>query len=162
MIISRSRCEGKVIAEASKLSNVEYYWSWGDKKTDTGRVADHVYKSDGKFTICLTVFDKKTNCKKTVCSTVYLRQKREGAGAGEDDALYLFPNPAVENLSVVTNTTSPARISIKDTRGNELIRYDATPDDNKTINLYIESLPKGIYLMFIEQDGQTSTTKFMK
>jgi PKD repeat protein len=151
----------KVVAEASNLSGVQYFWSWGDKQTDTGRVADHTFKVSGSYTICLTAYDVKNKCKKTVCKTISLKQKMIGLNNG-DEVLMAYPNPADHNVYVVTTSESPAKIIVKDLKGNEILRHDATPDASKTIDLWIAELPKGIYFMTVEQDGKIETTKFMK
>lgn len=151
-----------VLVEADKMTGVQYFWNWGDKQTDTGRVADHTYKRDGKYTICLTAYDSSTRCKKTVCSTVILKQQFILPNNGDKDYLNVYPNPAVNEVSVETKEYSEARISVKDVHGVEVLSYKATPDSQKKVNIMINELPKGLYFIYVEQNGKVNTTKFMK
>lgn len=152
----------KITVEGNKTSNVKYFWDFGDKQSDTGRVTDHTYKVSGKYTVCMTAYDVVNKCKKTVCKTITLKQRLIGQNNGEDAQIMTYPNPVEQNVYVITNSVSAAKIIIKNTNGVELMRYDATPDDANTIQLWVEQLPKGVYYMSVEQDGKVETTKFIK
>lgn len=153
-----------VTVEGTNISGVEYSWSWGDKLGDKGRTGSHTYKAAGKYNLCMTAYDPKTKCTKTICKTITVggTQKMVEQGNGDKDNLMVYPNPATSLISVVTLTDSPARIAVKDIYGNEMIRYDATPNENKTIDMIVDSLPRGTYYINVEQDGKVETTKFVK
>lgn len=154
----------KVTVEGKNISGVEYSWSWGDKLGDKGRVVYHTYKVGGKYTICMTAYDPKTKCTKTICKTISIGngQKLVEQGKGDKEALMVYPNPATTLISVVTLSDSPAKISVKNLYGIEVIRYDATPNENKSIDMLVNELPKGTYYVYVEQDGKVETTKFVK
>jgi len=151
----------KIVVTGSK-TGIDYAWSWGDKSYSTGKNADHTFKTTGKYTVCMSAYDSKTGCKKTICKTITLKQRMVGPGNNDEEALIVYPNPADQKLSVVTLSTSLAKISVKDIAGNEVLRYDVVPDDGKTVDIIVESLPKGMYFITLEQDGKTETTRFMK
>jgi PKD repeat protein len=145
------------------MTGVEYSWNWGDKLGDKGRTGSHTYKVAGKYTVCMTAYDPKTKCTKTVCKTIEVgKQKIEIPGKDSDEKISAYPNPADTKISVVTLSSSDAKIHVKDTQGNEVLRYDATPNADKTIDMLIDSLPKGTYYINVEQDGKVETTKFVK
>ncbi len=152
-----------ITVEGSNITGAEYVWSWGDKLGDKGRVNSHTFKVAGKYTICLTIYDPKTKCTKTICKTIsvggqkLIEQDKDGK-----EALMVFPNPADTKISIVTQSESAAKISIKDVFGTELIRYDATPNSDKSIDMYIDALPRGTYYLNLEQDGKIESTKFVK
>ena len=156
--------ENKVVVEGTNLEGVKYSWSWGDKTHGEERISDHTYKVGGKYTICMTAYDPKTGCKKTVCKTIEVGGSRKFIEKENDekDALMVYPNPASNYLSVVTLSNTAAKISVKDVYGSELIRYDATPNESNTIDMLIETLPKGTYYINVEQDGKVETSKFVK
>jgi PKD repeat protein len=150
----------KVIFEGNTKGLV-YSWNFGDKKTGTGKVADHAYAGYGSYTVCMTAYDSVNKCKKTVCKTIILKQKMMGA-ADDIDAISLYPNPVDNTLSIVTTSESSAQITIRDSKGTDIMRYDATPDENMTIQMMVDSLPKGLYYISIEQNGKVDTSKFYK
>lgn len=156
----------KITVEGTNLSGVEFGWSWGDKLGDKGRVVDHTYKVAGKYYICMTAYDTKTKCTKTICKTIEIggtTQKMIGnEGDNVKEALSVYPNPADTKVTVVTLSTSDAKISVKDIYGVEVLRYDATPNENKSIDMIVNKLPKGTYYLSIEQDGKVESTKFVK
>ncbi len=153
-----------VVAGSNSISgSVEYSWSWGDKLGDKGQKADHTYKVAGKYTLCMTAYDPKTKCTKTVCKTIEVgAQRMIEQGNKDKETLMVYPNPATTVISVVTLSDSPAKISVKDVYGVEVIRYDATPNENKSIDMLINELPKGTYYINVEQDGKIEATKFVK
>lgn len=155
----------KVVVEGSNISGVQYTWSWGDKsKESTGRVSDHIYKVAGKYVLCMTAYDPQTGCKKTICKYIVVGNSRMiGEGDNDtDEKIVVYPNPADTKITLITLTESPAKIVVKDLNGMELIRYDANPGEDKSVDLLIESLPKGTYYINVEQDGKTEITKFLK
>ena len=109
----------------------------------------------------MTAYDTVNKCKKTVCKTIILKQKMMGA-ADDIDAISLYPNPVDNTLSIVTTSESSAQITIRDSKGTDIMRYDATPDENMTIQMLVDSLPKGLYYISIEQNGKVDTSKFYK
>ncbi|MFM9944229.1 MAG: PKD domain-containing protein [Bacteroidia bacterium] len=154
--------ENKVVVVGSGAT--EYFWNWGDKTEGKGSTSDHSYKVAGKYTICVTAYDPKTGCKKVICKTIsvggsgkFVKPENDGK-----DAIMVYPNPAVSMISVITLTDSPAKIFVKDIYGSEVIRYDATPNENNSIDMLINDLPKGTYYVLVEQDGRIETTKFVK
>ncbi|WP_343748911.1 PKD domain-containing protein [Fluviicola sp.] len=58
----------------SCLSNVEYYWNFGDGTTDVGQYTNHIFTSTGTFTVCLTVvvYDNKGDvlCEDKYCEDI--------------------------------------------------------------------------------------------
>lgn len=77
----------------------------------------------------------------------------------------VFPNPANDRLQIQTVLPFPtkeASISVFDYLGRCILSHKINNGtvENNTIN--IASLPRGIYLLQIENDGATSMTKFVK
>ncbi len=152
-----------IVVEGANGTGVEYYWNWGDKKEGKGRVSDHTYNIAGKYVICMTAHDPKTGCKKQICKTIVIGGNRYILpDQGEKETIMVYPNPADTKISVVTFSDKEAKIYVKDVNGVEVMRYDATPNENKTIDMLITDLPKGTYYIYLDQDGKVETTKFVK
>ncbi len=154
-----------ITVEGTNLTGVEFGWSWGDKLGDKGRVVTHTYQVSGKYYICMTAYDPKTKCTKTICKTIEITgtQKMidQGVNSGKN-GLSVYPNPVDTKVTIITSSISDAKISVKDVYGVEVLRYDATPNENKSIDMLVNTLSKGTYYVVVEQDGKVESTKFVK
>lgn len=82
-----------------------------------------------------------------------------------DFKLKVYPNPALESLTIVfpDGTSGTATISICDTLGKEITRYENSVIETNTLKIALNSnLSKGIYLLKIVLEGKTYTQKFIK
>ncbi len=71
----------------------------------------------------------------------------------------LYPNP-VKNILHVRGLNNITNLSIVDVTGKQIINFPVT---QPAINLPMAKLPKGIYMMILEDnDGQNSILKFIK
>ncbi len=75
------------------------------------------------------------------------------------DQTNIFPNPAIDTITISAPNKQLKRITIYSILGTEISVYDANTS-GKTIN--ISSLPSGTYLAKIETDSTTKTMKFIK
>ena len=66
---------GKVNFTADGGKGAEFEWNFGNGKTSTDRSPSHTYTKSGKYNICVTVYDAKRKCKKTICFTIEVTVK---------------------------------------------------------------------------------------
>lgn len=70
-----------------------------------------------------------------------------------------YPNPAREELRVVlASPAQPATLSLLDGRG-QVVRHLPVTASNGPLRLPTAGLPAGLYLLRVQQGGQTSTTR---
>jgi hypothetical protein len=78
--------------------------------------------------------------------------------------IVIFPNPATDiiNIGLKVGSEQKADIEIINSKGQIMERHSTTLDVVKTSSININQLPKGMYLVRIEQKGIFSTIKFNK
>lgn len=64
-------CPGRLVKMYGNANNADkYYWSFGDGTSAEGREMKHQYAQDGTYEICLTVVDRKGQCKEQACQRI--------------------------------------------------------------------------------------------
>ncbi len=64
-------CPDRIIRLYGASNNAyKYYWSFGDGQNAEGAEMKHQYAEDGIYVVCLTVVDRKGNCKEQTCQRV--------------------------------------------------------------------------------------------
>jgi len=77
----------------------------------------------------------------------------------KNNAVWFYPNPVIDYLSVMTTNAAEMKISILNMQG-QVIFNQFTKKELTKIN--ISSLPKGFYFLKTEGEAGTSTYKFVK
>jgi hypothetical protein len=73
------------------------------------------------------------------------------------DGFVIYPNPVKEDkVNIVTPSSSMKNIRMSDVSGKKVLSLQTV---NKELNL--PNLPKGVYMIKVEQDGKTSTQKLI-
>ena len=64
-------CPDRIIrVNGTSANGYTYYWSFGDGSHARGAEMKHQYKEDGVYLVCLTVVDRKGQCKEQTCKRV--------------------------------------------------------------------------------------------
>jgi PKD repeat protein len=141
-----------------------YSWDFGDgSPLGTGFVANHTYITSGTYTVCLTM-TTPTGCTETFCDTINVSI----VGVNEQTAnfpVYLFPNPATDELNLDFYLTSSATItvSIMDVSGRVLqSAIFAVHPGQLQKKIEIEQLAAGTYLICIATENAMTNQIFIK
>jgi PKD repeat protein len=138
--------------------NTSYYWKFGDDAAATGRIVYHVYNKPGKYTVCLTV--KNDQCSVSRCSEINVARQANDSGR-----VSIYPNPAVNTVSIDVTLDRPELVSIRFIDGNgvarETFKLNGIAGYNK-FTLPIQQLSRGIYMVEIKTSIGVWYIRFMK
>src|SRR5450432_124725 len=144
--------------EALYQSNTaEYNWYFGDSSAGVGRIAYHIYNKSGKYNVCLTV--KDNHCSTTFCQDITIDKPANGG------RVVVYPNPAVNTVSIDVNLDRPGQLSIRFLDGSGAVRGTFSKNGAAGSNhfiLPIDKLSQGIYLVEIRADNGTWFSRFVK
>ncbi len=134
-----------------------YYWDFGDGSNDTTLTPPHHYNQTGNYTVCLIASNTCGN--DTIC-----QQLSVTAGISNNNrlanAIKIFPNPAVNRLTVRVKTTTPSgNIIIRNTIGQILIKTTIIKSLN---NIDVSNLSSGLYIVEINTSQHIAYRKFIK
>jgi hypothetical protein len=163
-----------VVNKASGKEPINYFWSWGDGKSDTIAYPTHSYDTSGYYKICLSITDF-AGCKNTYCNSFYLLKSPNPMikvnvipdiiGINEisgEKSIYIYPNPTSNELYISkTKYLTLKKINIIDVTGR-LLRNEY-PQNSDIQKIEVNYLAKGLYFIeFDMADGKRITAKFLK
>jgi hypothetical protein len=151
-------------ADSTGWSNLDYYWTWGDAtKTlisgPSGKKVWHYYPKqddDVTYIVYLLVRD--------VCHQSYSYASFNISGAHPVNGTSIFPNPPDETsiVHVLSDRNDELQdIRIMDVFGNRVMNYTVW-ENNKGFDLDMSELPKGIYLLEMNFNGDKIRSKIIK
>ena len=78
--------------------------------------------------------------------------------------MFIFPNPVIDIINVTLSIKKPSQVSvgISDLTGRMISNENYTITDQKNIIIDSKSLPKGIYILRCESQGEAIIKKFIK
>jgi hypothetical protein len=151
-------------ADSTGWSYLDYYWTWGDAtKTlisgPTGRKVWHYYPKqddDVNYIVYLLVRD--------VCNQNYSYASFNIEGTHPVYGTNIFPNP-LDETSVI-HVLSDRKDELQDVRiidvfGNRVMNYTVWEKD-KGLDLDLSLLPKGIYLLELNFNGDIVRSKIVR
>lgn len=175
---------GFEFVDLSYAPNPIQAWSWdfGDGETSNEQNPFHEYAQHGVYSVTLSIesdscaseitFELDTEEPWNFCSNVVASL---GVATGTFvstthyaplfEALRIFPNPAMSTLNLVfeAKTTQDYKLQVLDFTGRALsTNHQNTVDGMNLIQLNIESLLPGIYLLELRTDQAVQVIKFVK
>jgi PKD repeat protein len=148
------------------LTNVQYFWNFGDGTTGTGQTPSHTYTSPGAYTVCLTVvaFDGKKWCENVLCYTIEVecggKPKSLTAAPAFSESVEIFPNPATDevNVSFTLEGSSEVRFVLRGVDGRIVSERSASFEKGKqSYHLDIpETVANGILTLELQAGGKKS------
>ncbi len=163
---------GVLVVNNSIGSNLSYYWEFGDGNTSNLQYPSYNYTSLGPFNLCLTV-NNGSGCIDTYCDSIgsngiivktggFAINVVEPVGLEENklSILSIYPNPVNETLNInLGEVKKETRISINNALGQLVVskKYLSTNSISLEINI-----PKGIYFLKIESEGEIVSRKIIK
>ncbi|WP_281322187.1 S8 family serine peptidase [Flavobacterium aestivum] len=112
----------------------------------------------GQYTLTYTAKDALNN-ESSVTRTVNVSSTTCSLGIVDNivDGFVIYPNPVKDQkVNIITPSNSIKNIRISDISGKKVLSLQTV---NKELNL--PNLPKGVYIIKVEQDGKTSTQKLI-
>lgn len=143
----------KIDFAATATSTDVYAWTFGDGSSDTGADVSNTFANSDIYNVCLSVSNG--------CGSDELCQDVSASitGLSNFDAagnVNVFPTAVASELNVIL--PGAATISVTDVLGNTLSETNIT--DQGSIN--VSDLNAGMYMLSIEQNGETVTKRFVK
>lgn len=152
------------------VPNTVYTWDFGDGSlTSSSPLPTHQYSSPGPWWVCLTVSNTADSCSATICDSVNAAGWTMPTGLYTAESLTktfsIFPNPADNTLNIEATNMDlrNAHLAIFNATGQKLMEHRIDLQSaTRQIKLDISALPKGIYLLEINNAGTIETRKFYK
>ena len=161
-------------------SNTNYLWDFGDGNTSTSANPGHTYANYGKYLLCLTLSNTAENCSSTYCDSIGLDSNGNLLKNGftvqvinESDLTHIgnnknleevriYPNPSKGQLVVELAEASDAPVSVRiiDLSGKTVFTSQSQVTDGRQF-LDLSTLKEGVYLLNIQQNGASYTTKIV-
>ncbi len=84
------------LSSSAPSSRYKYKWTVNSVQVSTSSGIAHVLKSNGTYTVCLTIRDTVNQCDTTLCRTVYVYCFQSGLSSlqKQQNLLNIYPNPA--------------------------------------------------------------------
>ncbi len=147
-----------VTFNSTATSTTEYLWDFGDGNSDTGQTVQHIYTSNGSFTVLHRAISA---CK--VADTASDTVNTSGIGISErglaELGISLFPNPVDEVLNITfPKNFAKADLRLQNAAGKQIFRTE-TFRRNTEIDVF--TLPKGIYFLMGKIEGQPFSAKVL-
>jgi hypothetical protein len=167
-----------LVNKSSNTSSTKYHWDFGDGDTSALRNPTHKYRNFGKFFVCLSVTDN--SCSSKFCDTLGLDSsgkllKKAGTwdlvvsdnaleiNKMQNSNLKIYPNPATNKIFIeqINSAMSYDKIEIINSNGQKCISLNIKIN-NDPIEVNIEKLITGIYLVKVSNDREYIYTKIIK
>jgi hypothetical protein len=151
-------------ADSAGWSTLDYYWTWGDATKTlitgfSGRKVWHYYpkqEDDVTYIVYLLVRD--------VCHQNYSYASFNIDGTHPVHGTSIFPNPPDETSMIHVQTDRKDElqdIKVMDAFGSRVMNYIVW-ENNKGFDLDLSLLPKGIYLLEMNFNGDKVRSKIVK
>jgi PKD repeat protein len=148
-------------------------WYWGDGSSTTGLYTSHTYSSQGTYNICVKVFsscgDSTTTCQNdsiyrlssinTMIKVNIINSASTGIStvSKEDISLTIFPNPASNNIQIITSNNN-SDIKFIDMLG-QTVKHLSTKTQETTVD--ISNLMDGVYFVIITENGLNTSKRII-
>ncbi len=127
-------------------------WDFGDDNTSSEQNPIHEYLSPGNFTVSLIV-EGIGGSNKIIMEDYILIPV--GTINYTNEAFIVFPNPATEKLNIVFPNEDIRNVVLRNMKGKVVLEQNTIEQE---LQLSIDKIPNGIYLLSIESNGEISKT----
>ncbi|MDQ3110458.1 MAG: PKD domain-containing protein [Bacteroidota bacterium] len=148
------------VTNTSTGAAVSWMWDFGDSQTSAQQnPATHLYSAEGIYTVCLTITDvcgnSDTACEDVTIVFIGVNEINTSLISG------IYPNPVNDQLNISFNSDlTNGQLEIVDQAGRVVMSKQNV--SGKTINLDVESLASGIYLLRVFDENGTSAVRFIR
>ncbi len=142
--------------DTSRFSD-SYFWTFGDGYYSDLPEPWHTYDTTGYYQVCLET--RNICASDTACQMVYV----DYSSAAEYNRVYfsVYPNPARDQLNLLTNFNGEGKFCLLDLSGKEAMKQDVTLNINEINLLSLDHIQPGIYIARIETKEVRAYTKVM-
>ncbi|MCB0586212.1 MAG: S8 family serine peptidase [Phaeodactylibacter sp.] len=142
-----------------------WLWDFGDGTTSTLQNPVHAYSDTGFYQVILTVSGPE-GCASSVSGTVTVTETPV-TGVTEplgEEAMVAFPNPAQDVLYLAFQLEKPAIADycLSSLLGRPVLRGEAQVSGQETVEVPLDELPAGAYLLVVNIDGQRLVQRVVK
>ncbi len=141
----------------STTTGISYNWNFGDGTTGTGQTANHIYNTNGNFTVTLIVCN--SNCCDTTTQTLDV-----SVGINNiinADGWIVFPNPTMNNFNLsYSGSQQIESLSLFNTLG-EIVWTSISSGKNQWV-INAEVLSSGIYFLSVKSSSGIKNFKLEK
>jgi len=124
---------------------------------DTMTINENTFTEIGNYTIDFTVTDNSTNSDSTT-TNVEVIDSTVGMNEQEIKGLKIYPNPTTAQITIKANKQIK-NVIVSDILGKQIINENPSKTE---INLNLNKLTKGLYLITLKTDNNTSVRKLIK
>ncbi len=155
-------------------SKTKYYWTFGDGTGSSATNPTHSYPNQGKYQLCLTIFDTTANCYSTFCDSVDINFNNMNLRVIDDinvlkidksnivSSMAVYPNPSKGQLSIFLNSFESGDVQIEILGVNgQLIKSGNYPTNAGTneIHFNLADYDNGLYCLNIRSGNYSKTLK---
>lgn len=142
--------------------SVSWNWNFGDMNTSTFQNPLHTYSAAGSYNVSLIVTDN-FSCKDTVTQNIVVLTTDRKNEADVFNQIYLYPNPAQENIIIGAEYYSGAytEIRLMNSLGQE-VRKIYSGNFISQMVLSVQDIPKGQYWVQITSNQYHKALPFLK
>jgi hypothetical protein len=159
---------------------LNYLWTWGDGKVDTGTTPTHIYDSAGIYQICVAMTDSlgctssfcmpaNSHLAKTTADMVYVNVVRSKPTHIADQAtpgntFSVYPNPTATSCMAIGKCANrEAHILVKDLSGKVLLEEKvAVRDGSFRQSISLDNIASGMYFIELQTSTGSNTLKLFK
>ena len=161
-------CIGQSIQFTDTSTNKPTGWNWsfegGTPSSSTNKVVNVIYNTAGVYQVKLTVanYIGSDTITKVGFITVKSSEECSGMGAVETDKAktLVYPNPT-KNIVYIKSADDIKNIEISDLTGRIIIKLNNT-NNSKDMNVNLERLNSGVYILKTISDKKIETFKVIK
>jgi len=132
--------------------NSPYSYNWGDTIIDKNRTE---LKGDSTYSVIVT---DTNGCKKY--SKIYVGSTL-GMEVSDIPTIHLYPNP-VSDILYIDTQEEIQNIAVVDLSGKIWKHFDLARDMNQLFSMDLSQLHKGVYFLYIQNNGINKQFKFLK
>ncbi len=153
----------------------KYYWTFGDGTGSTAKNPIHTYLNDGKYQLCVTIFDTLFHCYSTYCDSVEIssgtmlrvldgNQVQKIEKQDVFSSIAVFPNPSKGDIKISLGSLKPSEVAIEvmDASG-KIIKSENinTKTGINEISLDLGEYENGLYCINIRSGDYSKTVKLI-
>lgn len=141
-----------------------YEWNFGDGNRGTGVTSTHTYSTTGTFSVRLKVTDNE-GVFNILSKEIEVAENSSSINniedADSDYSIHVFPNPTSGNLQIELNSKyKEICATVYSTMGQ--IVYQKNFADSQVINIRLNALKNGVYLLKVNIDDEVYLTRIIK
>lgn len=139
---------------------IEQTWNNETNSWDNSKQATYTYNADGTLHQRISqIWINSTNSWNNLDRGTYIYTNTVDVCETDEVQFTVFPNPGTDNINISLERESETTISVVDMQGKLIM---AERFVGSQVSIDVKGIPSGIYLLIVQSDRKTGTTKFVK